>query len=384
MGMAPVRAARKAVEDAAAKDWVFPTPDNQLLIVDIVIVAYLPNEQGIIINRIKHACETLIYPIDRIRINIVYNTPAPIEPLETQMWEQAAKYPQLRIIKVENSTSKVYGNPFSFNTLTDKIQADNLNYFFSLNTGSDITAVFDCDHYLHPHNPRWAVERFIQDGIHMANPEVDIVQGRCVVFNSVASFLTGMIAAEFDKIYAVSHPGRAAIWGFGLFCGSNGYWRTSLIRELKMDGDMLTEDIDSALRACGRGMNAVHDLNVISYELAPTTWQSFWKQLLRWAQGWAQATIKHTVLAVNKAPAGKCVFTTRFGLLNLLVIREMSYYLVTQFTCLVCSFVCLNFPLAPAALWKTVFSQFPVSEWMLMFRQELTTWLLLDPSWRCD
>lgn len=202
MSIAPVRAARKSVEKAASKNWTFPTPDDDLLILDIVIVAYLPNEKDIIMDRIYHAVENMVYPADKIRINIVYNTPKPIEPLETQLWEAAAKYSQLRIIKVENSTSK----------------ADNLNYFLSLDTGSDVTAIFDCDHYPHPHNPRWAVERFIQGGIRKPKPEVDIVQGRCIVFNSTASFLAGLISVEFDKIYAVSHPGRAAIWGFGLFC----------------------------------------------------------------------------------------------------------------------------------------------------------------------
>jgi hypothetical protein len=202
MSIAPVRAARKSVENAASKGWAFPTPDEDLLILDIVIVAYLPNEKDIIMDHIHHAVENIVYPKNKIRVNIVYNTPKPIEPLETQLWEVAAKYSQLRIIKVENSTSK----------------ADNLNYFLSLNTGSDVTAVFDCDHYPHPHNPRWAVERFIQGGIRNAKPKVDIVQGRCIVFNSTASFLAGLISVEFDKIYAVSHPGRAAIWGFGLFC----------------------------------------------------------------------------------------------------------------------------------------------------------------------
>ena len=194
--------ARKAAKKVAEKGWTFPTPDEQLPTIDLVIVAYLPNEKDIIINRIHYAIEEIVYPQDKIRISIVYNTPKPIEPLETQLWELAGKYEQLRIIKVENSTSK----------------ADNLSYFLSLDTGSDITAVFDCDHYPHPHNPRWAAERFIQGVLGTDKPSVDIVQGRCIVFNSTASFLAGMICCEFDKIYAVSHPGRAAIWGFGIFC----------------------------------------------------------------------------------------------------------------------------------------------------------------------
>ncbi|TGO17715.1 hypothetical protein BTUL_0015g00510 [Botrytis tulipae] len=342
MSMEPCREARLTVTKAAAKGWKFPTPDDDLLIVDIVIVAYLPNEQDIIMDRINYACQKLEYPVDKIRINIVYNTPSPIQPLEEEMWEATAKYPQLRIIKVEGSTSK----------------ADNLNYYLSLDTGSDITAIYDCDHYIHPHSPRWAIERFIKE-----EDKVDIVQGRCIVFNTGASFLTSLISIEFDKIYAVSHPGRATIWGFGLFTGSNGYWRTSLLRDVKMDENMLTEDIDSALRTVGRGCNIVHDLNVVSYELAPTTFGAFWKQRLRWAQGWAQASLKHSILTFNRAKEGKRIFTTRFGLLNLLLIRELSYYLVTQFACLVASFIFLNFPLTPAAFWKTVFFQYPVSEW---------------------
>ncbi|CAD6446012.1 3f34c605-432e-4322-94d1-98aa958e5afc [Sclerotinia trifoliorum] len=342
MGLEPNRQARVAVTKAAEKGWKFPTPEDDLLILDMVIVAYLPNEQDIIMDRIRYACEKLEYPVDKIRINIVYNTPVPILPLEDEMWEAAAKYSQLRIIKVEGSTSK----------------ADNLNYYLSLDTGSDVTAIYDCDHFMHPHSPRWAIERFIKE-----KEKVDIVQGRCIVFNSAASFLTSLISIEFDKIYAVSHPGRATIWGFGLFTGSNGYWRTSLLREMKMDGSMLTEDIDSALRVVARGGNTIHDLNVVSYELAPTTFPAFWKQRLRWAQGWSECTLRHSILTFNRAREGKRIFTTRFGLLNLLLIRETSYYLVTQFFCLVAGFIFLNFPLTPAAFWKTVFFQYPVSEW---------------------
>ncbi len=39
------------------------------------------------------------------------------------------------------------------------------------------------------------------------------------------------------------------MFGFGLFCGSNGYWKADLLKAHRMHGNMLTEDIDSALRA---------------------------------------------------------------------------------------------------------------------------------------
>ena len=354
ISLTPLREARKAVSKIQDKGWVFPTPDDKLLILDLVIVAYLPNERDIIMDRALYALEKIVYPKDKIRINVVYNTPKPIEPLETELWNLAAKHSNLRVIKVPGSTSK----------------ADNLNYFFSLDTGSDVIAIFDCDHYTHPYGPRWAIERMV------SNKKIDIVQGRCVIFNTDESFLASMIAVEFDKIYAVSHPGRAAMWGFGLFTGSNGYWKAPLIKEMKMDGSMLTEDIDSALRAVGRGVKTVHDLNVVSYELAPVTWPAFWKQRLRWTQGWTQASIRHFVMTWKKPSQGNRSFVVRFGLFTLLLIREISYYLVTQFTILVFAFVILRFPTSPIQLARLVFFQYPVSAWFFIIRYARIVWLL--------
>ncbi|KAJ4380216.1 hypothetical protein N0V86_004525 [Didymella sp. IMI 355093] len=349
MSINPCREARKVVTQAEEKGWLFPTAHNKLPILDLIIVAYLPNEKDIIFDRAIYALEQLDYPQDKIRINILYNTPVSIEPLESELHQLPLKYPHARIIKVPNSTSK----------------ADNLNYFLTLDTGSDVIAIYDCDHYPHPNGPRWAAERF------MADAEVDIVQGRCIIFNSNDTFLTSMIAVEFDKIYAVSHPGRSTMWGFGLFCGSNGYWRTSLLRDMKMDGSMLTEDIDSALRAFSRGCKTVHDLNVTSYELAPTTIGAFWKQRLRWAQGWAQASMRHCKMIYNGVEdplhdGVKRDFTARFGVLSLLLIREASYYLVTQYTCLVLSFVIVKFPKSGDELWKLLYFQYPVSQWLFI------------------
>ncbi|KAL5458964.1 hypothetical protein PMIN06_003032 [Paraphaeosphaeria minitans] len=322
----------------------WPTPDDRLPILDLIIVAYLPNERDIIIDRVRYLCTQIVYPVDRIRINCVYNTPVPIEPLENELVKLQEAYPQLRVIKVPGSKSK----------------ADNLNYFFTLDTGADVIAIFDADHYPHPHNPRWAAERFMGDS------EVNIVQGRCLIYNSRDSWLTRLIAVEFDKIYAVSHPGRALMMDFGLFCGSNGYWRAPLLRAHKMHGEMLTEDIDSALRAVKKNVKAVHEINCVSYELAPSEFQGFWKQRLRWAQGWAQASLVHMPMVWDKPEQGNRRFTKRFGVFSLLAVRELSYYLITQYTCLVLSMIILDFPKSPLALAKMVFFPYPLSVWFFI------------------
>lgn len=202
LSVAVTRESRSKVSKIAAQGFKsgsqpWPTPDDQLPIIDLVIVAYLPNERDIIVDRINYLCTQLLYPVDRIRINCVYNTPIDIEPLETELVHMQEEFSQLTVIKVPGSKSK----------------ADNLNFFFTLDTGADIVAIFDADHYPHPHNARWSAERF------MADKEIGIVQGRCIVYNSQDSWLTRLIAIEFDKIYAVSHPGRAIMTDFGLFCG---------------------------------------------------------------------------------------------------------------------------------------------------------------------
>jgi len=46
-----------------------------------------------------------------------------------------------------------------------------------------------------------------------------------------------MVAVEFEAIYAVSHPGRARLHNFGIFGGSNGFWRTDALRRTRMRPD---------------------------------------------------------------------------------------------------------------------------------------------------
>ena len=92
-----------------------------------------------------------------------------------------------------------------------------------------------------------------------------------MVRNGDASWVARTVAVEFESIYAVSHPGRARLHGFGIFGGSNGYWRTDLLRRIRMHGFMLTEDIDSSLRVVEAGGKIAVDPALVSRELAPTT-----------------------------------------------------------------------------------------------------------------
>jgi cellulose synthase/poly-beta-1,6-N-acetylglucosamine synthase-like glycosyltransferase len=166
-----------------------------------------------------------------------------------------------------------------------------------------------------------------------------------------------------------------------------------------MNGEMLTEDIDSALRAVQKNVKAVHEINAVSYELAPSEFQGFWKQRLRWAQGWAQASLVHMPMVWNRPEQGTRSFTKRFGVFSLLAVREVSYYLITQvsvinsspliaktdiavvkYTCLVLSFIILNFPKTPLAFARMVFFPYPLSVWFFVIRLVICSFIASESS----
>jgi len=154
-----------------------------------------------------------------------------------------------------------------------------------------------------------------------------VVQGHCVVRNGETSWVARTVAVEFESIYAVSHPGRAQLHRFGIFGGSNGYWRTSLLRQVRMHGFMLTEDIDSSLRVVRAGRRIAVDPALVSRELAPTTLPALWKQRMRWAQGWFQVSLRHLRPGLRSA---SLTVRQKLGFTFLLGWREIYPWLSLQ------------------------------------------------------
>jgi cellulose synthase/poly-beta-1,6-N-acetylglucosamine synthase-like glycosyltransferase/DNA-binding response OmpR family regulator len=230
-----------------------------------IIAAYLPNEAATVVETVE-AFLRLDYPAG-LQVILAYNTPRPL-PVEESLRELARRDPRLVPFKVEGSTSK----------------AQNVNAALAEVTG-EFVGVFDADHHPDPDSYRRAW-RWLSSGY-------DVVQGHCVIRNGDASWMARTVAVEFESIYAVSHPGRARLHRFGIFGGSNGYWRTDLLRRIRMRGSMLTEDIDSSLRVVEAGGRIASDPHLISRELGPTTVTAVWNQRMRWAQGWFQVSMKH-------------------------------------------------------------------------------------------
>ncbi len=276
-----------------------PPPQTHYPPATAIIAAYMPNEAATIMETLQ-AFLAINYPAS-LQIILAYNTPREL-PIEHDLRQLAAQKPQLTLLRVDHSTSK----------------AQNVNAALSIATG-EVIGVFDADHQPMPTSFMRAWD-WLAAGY-------DIVQGHCVVRNGADSWVAKLIAVEFEAIYAVSHPGRAKVHGFGVFGGSNGYWRADLLRQTRMHGFMLTEDIDSSMRVIEQGYKVASDPNLVSRELGPVTLDALWNQRMRWAQGWLQVSVKHLQRALRSP---HLTLRQKLGFLHLLGWREVFPWISPQ------------------------------------------------------
>ena len=288
-----------------------PGAEGDLPACTAVVVAYLPNEQDIILETLQHMLGRVDVPEERFQVILAYNTPEAL-PVEDVLRDMAAHDRRLCLLRVAGSRSK----------------AENVNAALEIATG-EVVAVYDADHLPEPACFRKAWRRLAQ-GYH-------VVQGRCVIRNYAENWLTRTVAVEFDSIYAVSHQGRSNMSGTAIFGGSNGYWRRDALRDVGMNPAMLTEDIDASVRTLLAGRRLIHDRSIVSFELAPTQPKHWFHQRKRWAQGWLEVTLAYVraLLASPHLTSGQKLLW-----LYLLAWREVYPVLGMQF-----------FPLVIAAWW---------------------------------
>jgi len=241
-----------------------PVPDRPLPRTTAIIPAYLPNEEPIVLDTIARHLRN--GPPNH-EVIVAYNSPTPMA-IESTLDALAMREPRLVVFNVVGSESK----------------AENINAAVQVATG-DVIGIFDCDHHPEPRSYERAW-RWLANG-------ADVVQGRCAVRRAENTFLSALVAAEFEQMYTVGHPGRARAFGFGLFGGSNGYWRAAALKALRFDPSALTEDIDASVRLLRIGGRIVADPGIVSTELSPPSLRALCYQRLRWAQGWFQIARRH-------------------------------------------------------------------------------------------
>ncbi len=230
----------------------------------LLVAAYLPNEQDIIFETLRHILNSLHRPTGGLEVVLAYNTPYDLA-IEDDLQAFAELHPELKLLRVEGSHSK----------------AENLNAALELVTG-EIVGILDADH--HP-----APDCFLR-AWRWLERDYDVVQGRNVIRNHDLNLLTQNIAVEFESLYGVSHPAKSFLTDSTIFGGSNGFWRTAVLKQIRFNPTRLTEDIDATMRTLLSGYRIVHDRSIIATELAPMNFDSFWFQRKRWAQGWLEVS----------------------------------------------------------------------------------------------
>ena len=232
-----------------------------------IVSAYLPNELEVIEGTLLNILEHIERPELGIEVMLAYNTPH-MEGIEPRLRELAYKWPELILANAYGSKSK----------------SENLNYALETASG-EMIILLDADHLVASDCLRRAW-RWLDEGY-------SVVQGRCKIRNGRKSPVSALVEVEFEAIYGVSHYARSRLFDSALFGGTNGYWRSSVIKGLKFKTDRLTEDIDTTLRAILQGDRIVHDRSIISTELAPEGLTGLWFQRKRWAQGWFQCSLAY-------------------------------------------------------------------------------------------
>lgn len=246
--------------------------------VSILIAAYFPNEKHIIKDTLLHVINNV--ECDRnINVTLIYNTPNPVCPEETEMLQFHQKIINDRnvyVIKNVESTSKAQNLNFGLAYLK---QNENLQEY---------TYIIDADHY----PDKDCLQKLIQTL--ESNPKTDCVHGTTYIRNRTNSgygFIARLVDAEFFYFYNLLFPALQLIAGNVFFGGSNGIWRTRSLA--KFDNNMLTEDIDLSVRSLVDHRQIVSEYRARSGELIPNGPSALFQQRLRWAIGWNEITYKY-------------------------------------------------------------------------------------------
>ncbi|MBE9159020.1 glycosyltransferase family 2 protein [Nodosilinea sp. LEGE 06152] len=243
----------------------YPYPLEPVPRCSFLVAAYLPNEQSIIVETLRHLLSHIERPAGGLEIILAYNTPVDL-PIEAELHQLAQHHAELTILRVEGSRSK----------------AENINAALDIATG-EIACVLDADH--HPGSDCF------RRAWHWIAQGYDVVQGRNVIRNHGENFLSQNIAIEFEQLYGISHAAKSFLTDSSIFGGSNGYWRMSVLKQIRFNPSRLTEDIDASLRTLLNGYKILHDRSIVTSELAPTSLKTFWFQRKRWAHGWLEVSL---------------------------------------------------------------------------------------------
>ena len=262
----------------------------------VLVPCYLPNEQPIILETIRHIIEKIEYDYPFTLI-VCYNTPKPMEFEKTLAKLDGTVFPNgrsLRVLHVDGSISKAE----NLNAALDIVDTENL-------------VIYDADHHPEP-------DSLLIASAAMRTHGASCIQGSTFL-RSRPTLLAAYINAEFFVTHFVFFPAMQFATSMGVFGGSNALWKTEALRGYQFRRDMQTEDIDLSARALiGGKVHIRFEPRCRSGELPPSSFVALYHQRLRWALGWDQVTLQHMSSIWSAKRIGCC---RKLGLTYILPLR---------------------------------------------------------------
>lgn len=262
---------------ALKKQDTYDRPPDELPRVSVIIPSY--NEEAVLERTIPSVL-ALDYPPDKLELIYVYESACTDR---TEQIIQAFASQDSRIKAVRRITRK--GG-----------KAAVTNYGLQFATG-DIIGIFDADHSLNSDLVRHAVAQ-------LQAPNVKCVRGRCRTINRTQNLVTRLVALERDVVERLCIYGAWRMGGFSTFTGGHAFFRREVFDEFgPFNEDILTEDIDFAVKLHAAGYQIAVLPQMQSWEEAPTSLRSLVRQRKRWTRGWIQVWRIHAtrILKMKKA-----------------------------------------------------------------------------------
>ena len=220
------------------------TPLERWPSVALIVPCYLPNEEAIIMETVRHMCA--IEYAGHLRVVVVYNTP---RPCAVQAELHALRELHGRSVEahdVRGSSSK----------------AHNLEYALTI-VEEEVVVLFDADHQPCAD----CVIKLITTLQRL--PHVSAVQGAVLIDRGGPWVMRTILNAMEWSSWCIFSPGIAMLVGSGYFGGACAAWRPAALRQLGFDTRMQTEDIDLSIRALSQGHSIQMIPHAQSLEMCP-------------------------------------------------------------------------------------------------------------------
>jgi len=255
----------------------------------LVVPMYLPNEEKIAFNALKHAAKQNVN-----RIHIVFNTPHDMPKIETELQELARNL----------STSE---RPINVTRVLESVsKAANLNYAVNVATESHML-IYDVDH------------RIINDGCtllrqRLASHEDALGVSGVLGIRGDGCFDRFLDAMEWSN-WVLFMTMQSVFIGSYIFGGSNAIWHTDVLRELLFDEKLLLEDMDITIRALCKypTRSLLCERNARCTELSASGFRALWNQRMRWMMGWEQLAWCRFYRVVKKRPRMIMIWVFRYA-----------------------------------------------------------------------